>query len=353
MSRRQTFFRSIFLFLVVLGLGLSASGQIKVTTTTGAWSDPAIWSPVGVPTLADTLIEIHHNVSVGNQLTLTNQHLYVVTGNTLDFGTNSLTLTNGQVEVEGTLELHVMDIWDGVVSCTGQILVSSAISFDGALLQNAGRIETPKMSLTTYCLNKSSGIFLAPSITNDGKIMNDGYIESTSIFSNDGEIVQNGDWYVDFWSSDGLVHGAGSFCIDGISINNGTISGSLDICDNSLTGSGPVDVNNGTIAGTVTSCLGGSPCSPLLGEKEVAGLAKAKVFPNPMGETLRLNIPTEWLRTGNLKLTLLDAQGRIVKAMAVKEDALSWSMGELSAGFYLLRVWGEGRILQTDKLLKK
>lgn len=81
--------------------------------------------------------------------------------------------------------------------------------------------------------------FFNQSKTN-AKFTNDGYVLVKRNFTNDYNTILTGT--------------GGGMKIDGVSTNNGTISGTQDVCDSTANATNKVDNNTGTVGNSVTSC---------------------------------------------------------------------------------------------------
>lgn len=128
---------------------------------------------------------------------------------------------------------------------------------------------------------------------------------------------------MDFGCSDNL-NGSGDICVGGYSANAGSVSGTLDFCDQSAIAG--FDLNVGTIAGTVTFCTSG--CAVGMNE---ATAPVVSIAPNPASEQVMI-IATAPIST----IGLYAMTGAEVQLEQPVENALSVS--GLTEGVYLLKV---------------
>lgn len=128
---------------------------------------------------------------------------------------------------------------------------------------------------------------------------------------------------VDFGCSDNL-NGTGDICVGGYSANAGSVSGTLDFCDQSAISG--FDLNVGTIAGTVTFCTSG--CAVGLND---ATATTVTVWPNPSSEeiTFTASAPINGVE-------LYTITGAVVSVDEPVGNTLSVSA--LPEGIYLLKV---------------
>lgn len=86
-------------------------------------------------------------------------------------------------------------------------------------------------------------------------------------------------------------------------------------------------------------------------EDNFADLVRVTVFPNPAGETI--NILFESAIDKEILITLLDAQGKLVRTDQIEATALIKTMDlqELPAGVYYLRLT-KGKLINVYKVVK-
>lgn len=247
---------SVSSFTLSTSSSLSTTGSI---TTTGAFTAGA-----------------SGNVSIGGNLTV---------GGNLSENTSGSFILNGNLSVTGSATIQ----GGGTTTISGDI-TTGTMTLNGASTLNtaSGKNFTVNGSLT---LNNSSILNNAANMTVNGNMSQN----STSQFNNTGSATVTGNYqkndtssalisgslYVvnDFLSYGGtttingnmfvgnnngsaagqngsVINGTGNFIVDGTFNNYGTISGNLNVCNSSGTGS---PISSSPPAGTVTVCGPGSP----------------------------------------------------------------------------------------------
>jgi len=126
----------------------------------------------------------------------------------------------------------------------------------------------------------------------------------------------------DFYNSDNLS-GSGTFCIGEYSASAGTVSGTLDICDN--TGIGFFDVNVGSIGPNVTDCITG--CT--VGVEEAA-FVEFTLYPNPATNVLNLEVES------NANYSIFAVNGQLMQNGIVQTGRVE--LNDLPAGLYTIVV---------------
>jgi hypothetical protein len=283
--------RAILALVCTLSIGSKA--QVFLTAADGPWIDPATWACNCVPSVADS-VEIAHHVTIQNSITLTNAWVHITPDGWMGYTSMGFLAITQPVLNEGTLYIiGDLDIdWP----------------FD-----SPGHIEV------------------------NGDLFND---DSVNIGSA-GLIRVNGNM-----ANDGIIVGGGAICVSGITINNGDLLGTFDLCDGSPTTVVPpiIDTNNGTVDPGIVFCESGK-CTVGLDE---ALLAQVTVAPNPTHGALLV----EGLPLG-ASCTLHDAMGRTLSIDVERSDARRRiDLIALPAGTYVLRVCVEQgcrafRVLKT------
>jgi hypothetical protein len=169
-------------------------------------------------------------------------------------------------------------------------------------------------------------------LSQGGTISVSGTLEVVGSFVNNGELIMDGG----FFQVEGdlqnilLIDGDGSICVYDSTNNEGSINGTVDICDATPTTSiAPiVDQNTGTIAGTVTYCTN-SVCS-FAGIEDHAQ-DRIGVYPDPAasGGSIRLTGDLRDLRS----IALVDATGRTAQAWKPSDEL---QLKALDPGTYVL-----------------
>ena len=176
---------------------------------------------------------------------------------------NDMTINDGQLSVTGTGRVYIY----------GSLLMN--VGTNNNKISNEGYINVLK-SVTTHgpsVFTNSDTVIVQQAFTNGSAFTNSkgGYVgvttdlfnqsKTSSSFTNGGYVYVARNFTNDYntvYSGTG-----GGLKVQGVSTNNGTISGTTDICDATKSNSkNVVDNNNGTISGTVTTCQYKAP-SPL------------------------------------------------------------------------------------------
>ena len=163
-------------------------------------------------------------------LNIDNGSLYNQVGATLNVKNGQLyqeSNTNSLLTNEGKISAYsIFNKAGSVLSNFDTIMVSTDFKNGGYLTNNLGGVIIVNKNFINYTVYSS-------------KVTNNGYIKSLANLSNDGPILNDG--YIS---------------IDSISYNSstGTITGSGDVCDNTNSTSYVFDGNYGTIASSITKC---------------------------------------------------------------------------------------------------
>jgi hypothetical protein len=239
--------------LLALAVSTSLYAQTVVTVQNGAWSDPATWDCSCVPAPGNSLVIMHSVQILGD-----------------------LTFSFPQVQVTTTGEITMS--FPGTVQLGGTFIIEGHVILIGTITNVGGTIDVP------------------------------GFFEVVGVFTNDGDLIMDGGLMQvegDFINTLG-VSGDGGICVYDSTDNQGTITGTVDICDATPTTAVPpiVDANSGTIAGTVTYCQGG-----LCGWSGIGGVglgALPVLYPVPSSGVVWI----KGLPAIDLELTVRDAIGR-------------------------------------------
>lgn len=146
----------------------------------------------------------------------------------------------------------------------------------------------------------------------------------------------------DFTNSDTLK-GSGVFCLGESTTNFGFVKETLDICDNTPTGT-HFDANLGTIEPGVTSCQSG--CVVNVDENNMATI---KVYPNPVSDIMYINVSE--LTKGSV--LVFDISGRLIhesnfsNSDEVSVNTLSWDKG-----VYMVRVIADNQQIVETKVIR-
>lgn len=141
--------------------------------------------------------------------------------------------------------------------------------------------------------------------------------------------VSNGDLVVE-----GILDGNGCVRVYGLTENQGTITGTIDLCDLSPTTTVPpiLDVNAGTVTAGVTFCAG-TGCITEIAERDP--LSSIMIMPVPVNDRCEVRgIPP-----GHVNVKVLGVDGTpILSASGPADDRMILDLPNLAAGVYLVRV---------------
>ena len=291
----KTFFTFCFTFLL-----FSSFATIKITATDGDWFVAGNWIPSGVPVFEDTVI-VDHNMTIS--------------GSNVDFGANWLIVNagasivsdaifgfHGNLKSYGTIDAQTFAIGDGDSTLMYGLFLGEKIALGNPSNINYGSIETDSLiagepfenfGSTTNIMfvsatdlwNHAGGTITSETGTISTLALNDvgGIMDLGELVTNES-VTNNGFTSCTNWThGSGTANGSGKYCIMMCFINNATISGTLDICDQSP--GGFCDINMGTIAGTVTYCTVGV-CNAGLEVLETV----VSIYPNPATDQITLKL---------------------------------------------------------------
>lgn len=268
----------------VLLVPVASMAQSVVSVQSGLWSNPSTWDCSCVPNAGQSVV-VAHSVELLGSITLAHPQLQVTAGGELTMIFPESVILNTDLTNNG----HVLLI--GTVLITGQFFNNNFTELIGTLVS-------------------------------DGVITN-----------GPGALIQvEGD----FTNHDQLG-GSGFVCVTDSVINTGSISGSIDLCDQSNTAQQPpfIDSNSGTVASTVTFCNLG-PCS-------------TGVSDHAMGGGLRTMIANDVLTvqgcSAGATFELFDMRGRrVVQLQVLQRSMVQLPLQGLDEGSYIVVLTsGEGR----------
>ena len=265
-------------FLAITSAGYA---QTVVSAQNGPWLSPSTWDCACVPDFSQNVV-IMHSVEINSALLLGHQQVQVTS-------VGEITMSFPE-----TVSFNTVLINEGHVLVMGDIL-------NQGLFNNAGFAE-----------------FI-------GTVLNDG-----SIISNAGAVMQiEGD----FLNQD-LLQGEGAVCVTDQTDNQGTISGTIDLCDWTPTVNMPpfIDLNSGTVESGVTFCQN-SPCAS--GVHEAFGLGIGASPSLAQDEVVLTGLPP------GVAVVLMDAVGRVaLPARMAVSDRMELALSSLPAGAFRVVVRG-------------
>lgn len=310
------------LFLTLMFSGTISHSQItRISIANGSWNNPAIWSPTGVPTLADDSIIINTAVTFTQNIADGQAMFRVNSGASLiDLGNDTAAFGGDRLVVNGYFSVGVLAI--GMV--------------DSATINGILNVATDIAQ---------SGDFIVQS---NGQVCVGQQLATSDVFINRGSVRTTN------WTNGAVVSGnGGKFCISNYFINTDAISDNLDICD--ATPNTPFDVNVGTIAGTITYCTT-SPCglcpAPSGIASEFLNGNPMKVFPNPFSSTTQIEINPGLLNSNlDLIFVMYDVNGKEVKREMVSNSVFLIERENLSNGIYFYRMSLGGNPIASGKIV--
>ncbi|MCX6311313.1 MAG: T9SS type A sorting domain-containing protein [Bacteroidetes bacterium] len=321
-NKIRSFSLQFFLFLFLIPFGNISHSQItRISIANGNWNNPAIWSPTGVPTLADDSIIINTDVVFNQKIRDGLAMIRINTGKSLiDLGNDTAAFGGHRFVVDGYFSVGVLAV---------------------GMMDSA----TVKGGLNVYTDVAQSGIFI---------VQPTGQFCIGQQLATSDDFINNGSVRADSWVNGAIVTGnSGKFCIANSFINSDAISGTLDICD--ATPGTIYDVNMGTISPSITYCASG-PCglcpAPTGIANEFQNGIPLKVFPNPFSKMTQLEINPAFLNSNlDLIFVMYDVTGKEVTRETITNSRLLIERGNLSDGIYFYRLTLGGNAIASGKLI--
>ncbi|MFZ5553687.1 MAG: T9SS type A sorting domain-containing protein [Bacteroidota bacterium] len=317
----------------------------------------------GMAVLGGSFIN-HGTFSVGNFYhsggTFTNDgtiligNLYGVDQTATETNTGTITISDSLFVNTNAAFINNGNSSAPVIATAGTITNNSTMSCSylwnsGTVNHNSGVMTVTNDILTSGTINVNASLSVDYDIWNSGVFDNGtsqidvGHSlytgDSTALpatFTNDGLISVNNDLY-----NNKTLNGSGRFCVGQVTANSGTISGTLDICDQT---GGAIDFNTGTIAGTVTYCA--VNCNVGTGDEEKDEFS---IYPNPFDNQVIIKRTS----SDSQNFILLNALGQVVMKMKLTAAQTKLDMSELNSGIYFYSVEENGAKTQSGRLLKK
>ncbi len=192
------------------------------------------------------------------------------------------------------------------------------------------------ISFNTVLINEGH-VLVMGDILNQGLFNNAGFTEFIGTVVNSGSIISDAGAVMqiegDFINQD-LLQGEGAVCVTDQTDNQGTISGTIDICDWTPTVNMPpfIDLNTGTVESGITFCQN-SPCASGVHEGFGVGIGASPTV--AMDEVLLTGLPP------GVAVLLMDAVGRVVlPARMAATDRMELGLSSLPTGAYRMVVRG-------------
>jgi hypothetical protein len=265
-------------------------------------------------------------------------------------GTDSVLIT-GTLENNLGAELAIGDFWnDGTTTNAGTIYSDSLLNTgtftstgaiychdfgnDGPFSQSAQFfVESNFYNADDVTLTSTAVL-----VVGNDMLTGDTLGGSSSIVNDGGVSVGN-----DFLNTEDLS-GSGRYCVTNSSTNSGTVTGTLDFCDQSP--GGGFDINLGTVDASVTFCS--SPCN--VGVEELAS-NEILVYPNPARESFTIEYSEQ--ATGRLSFELFNLLGELVLSDELSETSTQIDISALNSGVYLCKISDSFGSVTTERLVKE
>ena len=278
-------------------------------------------------------------------------------GATSSFNNSGVIVGTDSVLINGTLdntlgaELAIGDFWNnGTTTNAGTIYSDSLLNTatmnstgaiychdfgnDGPFTQSAQFfVESNFYNADDFTLTSTAVL-----VVGNDMLTGDTLGGSASIINDGGVSVGN-----DFLNTDAMS-GSGRYCVTNSSTNSGTVTGTLDFCDQSP-GAG-FDINLGTVDASVTFCS--SPCN--VGVEELA-TNEILVYPNPAAESFTIEYAEQ--TTTQLRFELYNLLGELVLSDQLSETSTQIDISTLNSGVYLCKISDSFGSMTTERLVKE
>jgi len=294
MSVKSTFSTLLILFCFYYSQSQTTS------VANGNWTSPITWG--GAPPSPGATVIINHAVTMDLDYGYTSGSITINASGSLIGNTNmrGFALSGGALTVHGTFNIGRVGLFSGTVNNNGTFQSDSLLNQTTFQNLSGGTINAPQFMIGTGGNLSNSGTVVSTNflnvdtVTNNGTIssndfmnthrftnttsgvinttsdfLNEDSLSTTAIFTNNGSINVGNDW-----ENRSQINGSGKFCVAQYTDNSGTITGTLDFCDQT---GGAFDINTGTVAGTVTYCQ--FSCS--VGLSDNTTTKTIEIFPNP------------------------------------------------------------------------
>lgn len=342
-------------YLVLIGLFIQLNMYSQTSTQDGNWMNPTTWDCFCVPDPYSNSIDIviEHTVTAdffGGNTYFSGGSLEITsTGSLIQTGAGNLFMKNAITTVSGTLDMRRIAIENGSAVYNGIIQNCDSLWNDSCTVINNG-IATA-YDHQVY----KSGDFInngTLKITNNMNIMGDytnsisGIIDVTKDFSN-LDIIGNGAIYTNNGShnigedfinaSNDTIKGNGTFCIRGLSTNQGVIEETVDFS----TPTSSFNVNTGTVASSVTFTSGSCNFS----ESNSKPSFSVNIYPNPVQNSIYIycSLPIN-------EISIIDINGKAVLKQQLSSNQIDLST--LKSGIYFIKIQSNNGQVVMKKLIK-
>jgi len=304
----------------------------------------------GTTTLTN-LSTINEGALYNNDVIELDSGLYIGLGSV--FNNTSQAIDIDSILNEGTL-INTGILASGDVFNTGVFENNGEFSTDS--LYNAGVFSSFSGALTAsavatigdFILSGTSSLITTTNFLNSGKLevslgrtlrVGNDFATNDSI-NGTANVINNGLIEIgnNFFNGD-TIQGSGIFCILNSSSNSGDVIGTLDICDNTLSGSSAYfDFDIGIIASGVTSCV--SNCS--VGIKSF-NVNTFKIYPNPSNDFVNLDVPDG---------EIIQIYNQLGILVSTKRYTSQIDITDLSTGLYHIKVTDLKGTIFRSQLIK-
>ena len=351
--------------LLILFCFFQSQSQIT-SVANGNWTSPSTWG--GVPPTPGSTVIINHAVIMDLDYGYTSGSITINASGSLTGNSNmrGFAVSGGALTVNGTFNIGRVGLFSGTVSNSGTFQSDSLLNQttfqnlsggtinapqfmigSGGVLTNAGTvISTNFLNIDTVTntgtistndlmnahrfVNSSTGV-----INTTGDFLNADSLSLTAIFTNDGSVNVGNDW-----QNRSQINGSGKFCVAQNTKNSGTITGTLDFCDQT---GGSFDLNTGTVAGTVTYCQ--YSCS--VGLTESNSSMTLEIFPNPNNGHFTI---TPDLRSS--KVEIIDILGNCIYKTQTNGLQTDIQLANQAKGLYFCRIIDKNNeVIKTGKII--
>ncbi|MGQ0829829.1 MAG: T9SS type A sorting domain-containing protein [Bacteroidota bacterium] len=213
------------LVIAIFLLGIKVQAQTTVTVSNGNWSNPAIWSPPGVPSISDTVI-IDHNVILDQDISFLSGSLTVNASIMEDLTSREISLLTSNFTNEGIVVVSFFKFMDGMIINKDSLYIKRNFSAMNAPIDNSGIIHV----VDTLEINNGGDLTNSGVVTTDNFIDNEGSITNNAlittkdilngnIFVNNDTVIVTGTWVErELLTNYGYIHITDTLHIDGISV---------------------------------------------------------------------------------------------------------------------------------------
>ena len=345
--------KKIYFTVVGLFIGLTSFAQTSVQN--GNWMNPTTWDCTCIPNVFSSALNITINHTVVGDF---NSGGIYFSGGSLTIGPNGtlmqtgpgdLYMDNATTLVNGTLDMRRIAIEGGTATYNGTIQNCDSLWNDNSVVINNGTVTCYDHQVAENGdMTNNGSIHMTNNMNIQGKYTNSasGTLVVDIDFSNANTVggrafyINNGDHQIanDFLNAtNDTIQGTGTFCIGGLSTNQGKILGTITF---TLTG-GAFSVNSGFVAPSV-NFIDGSCALSIVENKEAA----VSLYPNPFSSIINLS------GLNNIsKIEILNLNGQVVNSKSTSTSFIDLS--NLENGIYMMRITTSNNKIILKKIVKE